>query len=228
MKFRVLLLLLAALVLAPVAGRAATDHDFRTVDGRIRHYLLTVPTVGKAPLPLVVVLHGTYGDGEKMARHLGFEALAGRYGVVIAYPDAYRPAGARQTLRWNDGRGTLESSAAGIDDVAFMRALVDDIAGRVPLDRARVFVAGASNGGMMAYRIGCEAADLVAGIAPVIGAIPLPIAPDCRPSRPISVLAVNGMEDPIVPFAGGLVCAHVARAFCERVARKSTRWLRIL
>ncbi|MCF4166039.1 dienelactone hydrolase family protein [Zavarzinia compransoris] len=212
-----LLLLLLALAM-PGTGRAApAEFDLTTADGRQRHYLLDVPRApAGGPLPLVIVLHGTYGTGEKMARHLGFGAYVERMGIAVAYPDAYREPGRRQTLRWNDGRGTLASSEAGIDDVAFMRALVDDIARRVPLDRRRVFVTGASNGGMMAWRVGCEAADLVAAIAPVIGAVPKPIAGACRPSRPISVLAVNGVEDPIVPFAGGLVCAHVAKVFCER------------
>lgn len=213
---RVLLLLLALLASVPALA-AGGEYRFTTPDGRARDYLLSVPAkTDGAPLPLIIVLHGTYGTADKMERHLGFEEYVEPYRVVVAYPDAYRERGARRTLRWNDGRGTLASSAAGIDDVAALRALVEDIGRRVNLDRRRVFVAGASNGGMMAYRVGCEAADLVAGIAPVIGAVALPIYPGCHPSRPISVLAINGMADPIVPFAGGLVCADVPKIFCER------------
>ncbi|PWR24669.1 alpha/beta hydrolase family esterase [Zavarzinia aquatilis] len=213
---RFLLLLVALLASSPALAEGG-EYRFTTPDGRSRDYLLSVPAKpGAEPLPLIVVLHGTYGSADKMERHLGFESYVEAYRVAVAYPDAYREPGARRTLRWNDGRGTLASSAAGIDDVAALRALVADIGGRVNLDRRRVFVAGASNGGMMAYRVGCEAADLVAGIAPVIGAVASPIYPGCHPSRPIAVLAINGMADPIVPFAGGTVCADVPKIFCER------------
>lgn len=213
---RMWVLLLAILSSWPVLA-AGDEYRFTTPDGRLREYLLSVPArADGAALPLIIVLHGTYGTADKMEKHLGFEPYVERYRVVVAYPDAYRERGARRTLRWNDGRGTLASSAAGIDDVTALRALVVDIGRRVSLDRRRIFVAGASNGGMMAYRVGCEAADLVAGIAPVIGAVARPIDPDCHPSRPISVLAINGMDDPIVPFAGGTVCADVPKIFCER------------
>lgn len=212
------LVLLALLLLAPAAARAETtaDHVFTTADGRERDYRLTLPKGGgSGALPLIIVLHGTYGTAEKMERHLGFEAYADRYTVAIAYPNAYHEPRRRQTLRWNDGRGTLASSAAGIDDVAFMRALVADIGRHITLDKRRVYVTGASNGGMMAYRIGCEAADLVAGIAPVIGAVAQPIAASCKPSRAIPVLAIAGVDDPIVPFSGGAVCKDVRPGFCE-------------
>jgi polyhydroxybutyrate depolymerase len=68
---------------------------------------------------------------------------------------------------------------------------------------------------MMTYRIGCEAADLFAGIAPVIGNIPTPIFPSCTPSRAVGLLAINGDADPFVPFTGGEVCSGISKRFCE-------------
>ncbi len=216
MRGSVLAFLLALLVLPLAIGpAAAADVDF-TADGLARHYILVTPKrPGPEPLPLIIVLHGTYGTGAKMEL-VGFNDLVERYRFAVAYPDAAGPLHSRRTWRWNDGRGTLESSKKGVDDVSFMRHLVDDIGRRMNLDRRRVFIAGASNGGIMAYRIGCEAADLVAGIAPVIGDVAVSVAPGCKPSRPISVLAINGVDDPIMPFAGGTVCRDTLPAFCER------------
>lgn len=180
------------------------------VDGRERSYILHVPPQARnaEPLPLIVVLHGSYGSGRKMQIGLGFDAYANQRGFLTAYPDAY------QDMRWNDGRETLASSHAGIDDVAFLVAMVADVATHASLDRSRVYVTGASNGGMMSYRLGCETSGVFAGIAPVISNIPLLLAADCAPQAPIDVLSINGTVDPFIPYAGGEVCAGV-RVGCE-------------
>jgi polyhydroxybutyrate depolymerase len=186
-----------------------------TVDSLERTYILHVPPATSEPLPLIIVLHGTYGTGRKMQVGLGFDPYADQRGFYVAYPDAYQKPGERETARWNDGRGTLESSLAGIDDVKFLVDMVDDIAAQVPLDKSRVFVTGASNGGMMTYRLGCETSGVFAGIAPVIGNIPEPIFDSCNPSAPLNVLAINGDADPFVPFNGGEVCGETPSIFCE-------------
>ncbi len=215
-------LLCAVLALFALSGAApARDRSLPsqtasfTAEGLSRNYRLYVPQGATAPMPLIIVLHGTQGDGRKMELGLGFDPKAARHGFAIAYPDAYTPAVSRRSWRWNDGRGTLESAKHGVDDVAFLRALVEDIARRAPIDRSRVFLTGASNGGMMTYRAACEAADLFAAIAPVIGSVPTLISGQCRPSRAIPILAINGKADPWVPYAGGAVCPGVAKRICE-------------
>lgn len=197
---------------------SAGNYDlFMTVDGLERTYILHVPPAVETgePLPLIIVLHGTYGTGRKMQAGLGFDPYADQQGFYVAYPDAYQKPGERETARWNDGRGTLASSLTGIDDVKFLVDMVDDIAAQVPLDKSRIFVTGASNGGMMTYRLGCETSGVFAGIAPVIGNIPEPIFNSCNPSTPLNVLAINGDADPFVPFNGGEVCGETPSIFCE-------------
>lgn len=187
-----------------------------TVDGLQRKYILHVPSVARQgdPLPLLIVLHGSYGTGREMQVGLGFDTYANQRGFYTAYPNAYQEPGRIQTARWNDGRGTLNSSAQNIDDVKFITAMIDDIAARVPLDKKRVYLTGASNGGMMAYRLGCETSGVFAGIAPVIGNIPEPIYPNCNPTAPIDFLSINGGADPFIPLDGGTVCENV-RFGCE-------------
>ena len=186
------------------------------VDGLQREYILHVPSAVRqgGPLPLLIVLHGSYGTGREMQVGLGFDALANQRGFYTAYPNAYQEPGHIQTARWNDGRGTLSSSAQNINDVKFITAMIEDIAAKVPLDKNRVYLTGASNGGMMAYRFGCETTGVFAGIAPVIGNIPEPIFSTCNPTAPIDFLSINGGSDPIIPLDGGTVCQNV-RFGCE-------------
>ncbi|MFV9507045.1 MAG: alpha/beta hydrolase family esterase [Oscillochloridaceae bacterium umkhey_bin13] len=127
---------------------AGKNIDFSLdVDGRTRTWILHVPPIPDAdePLSLLVVLHGTYGTGSKMQRALGFDAHADQHGFYVAYPDAYQIPGERDTARWNDGRGTLESSLQEIDDVRFIIEMIAEIGRHVALDTSRVYVTGASN-----------------------------------------------------------------------------------
>jgi polyhydroxybutyrate depolymerase len=68
-----------------------------------------------------------------------------------------------------------------------------------------VFATGLSNGGILAHRIGCEAADTFAAIAPVIAAIPTRLASSCRPRVPVAVVSIQGTADPSVRLDGGFV-----------------------
>lgn len=203
---------------------AAPDGHIVTVDGLTRRYQLHRPPGGSTGKPLLIVLHGTQGSGAKMERGLGFDPHADRHGFVVAYPDAYTPRGERQSWRWNDGRGTLPSSRIPIDDVRFLAALIDEIARKHGIDRRRVFLTGASNGAIMTYRAACEAPHLFAGIAPVIGNVAEPLSRGCRPRSPVSILAINGVADPFVPYLGGEVCPGVHQRVCEggRVASAAT------
>jgi len=203
---------------SPINALDSGNHSFAfAVDGLERTYILHVPPAvnEEISLPLVIVLHGTYGTGRKMQIGLGFDPYSDEHGFYVAYPDAYQKPGERETARWNDGRGTLESSTQGIDDVKFIVSLVDQIAAQVPLDKSRVFVTGASNGGMMTYRLGCETSGVFAGIAPVIANIPEPIFSSCSPQTRLDFLAINGDADPFVPFAGGEVCGDTPSRLCE-------------
>jgi polyhydroxybutyrate depolymerase len=201
---------------SPSSLQAGNHNQALVVDSLERTYILHVPPAVEngTALPLIVVLHGTWGTGRKMQLGLGFDSYADKRGFYVAYPDAYQKPGTWETARWNDGRGTLASSSAGIDDVKFIVEMVADIAMQVPLDKARVYVTGASNGGMMTYRLGCETKGIFAGIAPVIGNIPQPIFAACAPQAPIAFIAINGDADPYVPIAGGEVCKDV-RFGCE-------------
>jgi polyhydroxybutyrate depolymerase len=89
-----------------------------------------------------------------------------------------------------------------VDDVGFTRAVIEDIGGQGCIDLARVYATGMSNGGFMSHRLGCEASDVIAAIAPVAGVLGLePSA--CNPERAVPIIHFHGTEDMLVAYEGG-------------------------
>ncbi|MFQ5582238.1 MAG: alpha/beta hydrolase family esterase [Mariprofundaceae bacterium] len=201
----VLLACLAAFLIWPLFAfdaLAGTEKGSLMFAGLKRTYRLHVPHnhVANQKIPLLLVLHGGGQSGRKIERGTGFSKLADREGFIAAYPDAFEH-------HWNDGRGVprYRAQSENIDDVGFLAALIGHVANQYTIDRQRIYITGGSNGAMMTMRFACERADLIAGIAPVIGAMPANIASSCHPSRSISVLMINGTEDPMMPWKGGSV-----------------------
>lgn len=150
------------------------------------------------PTPLVIVLHGGGGAGQGMSKLTGFNAIADKENFIIVYPDGIEG-------HWNDGRGIqlYRTQMENIDDIGFISALIDRLSDKLNIDARRIYVTGISNGGMMSQRLGCELSQKIAAIAPVASSIPANKASVWAPSRPVSVLIINGMDDPLVPWFGG-------------------------
>ncbi|GAC1437259.1 MAG: hypothetical protein NVSMB51_10690 [Solirubrobacteraceae bacterium] len=169
------------------------------VDGQDRSAHLHVPFAGLLPgrrVPLLLALHGSRGSGALMEAFSGFSMLADRFGFLAAYPDA-------RGSQW----AIHDSGARGAEDVEFIHRLIDSIAERYCVDRTRVFVAGVSNGGGEAARVGCSLAGALRGVALVAGSYGN--EPPCRPSRPLSLIEIHSTTDSVVPFSapgvGGVV-----------------------
>lgn len=174
-----------------------------TVDGRERNYRVYVPTNldPTAPVPLLFVIHGGGGNAESAEQitRSGFHALAETHGFIVVYPEGVNK-------HWNDGRNLDDTATQeNIDDVGYFVALIDHIAGQYTIDRARVYATGISNGGFMSFRLACDLSEQIAGIAPVTANLSEPLAATCQPTQPVSVLIINGTDDPLVPFDGGPV-----------------------
>ncbi|MFZ2288003.1 MAG: PHB depolymerase family esterase [Bacteroidales bacterium] len=187
-------------------------------DGLRRTFTVYIPSSYKNPaqMPLVIALHGRGVDGEGMiiVTRKGFDRLAERDGFMVAYPDGIE-------LNWNDGRRDQEADdrahRENIDDVGFIAALTNRMVGDYNADPRRVYVTGISNGAIMSYRLACELSHKIAAIAPVDGNIPLLFIGDCSPSRHVPVLAINNVDDPVVPFDGGEIYGHFGREMLGRV-----------
>jgi len=172
--------------------------------GLTRTYAAYVPpslTSSSKPA-LVLILHGGLGTGagmQKLTLHR-FNELADRDGFIALYPDGIGKS-------WNDGR-MIDGDRAHkeqLDDVGFLSALIEQFEKQYGVDQHRVYVTGISNGAMMAFRLACDLSEKIAAAAPVAGSLPKVLAGTCRSKEPVSILAINGDEDPLVPFKGGQV-----------------------
>jgi polyhydroxybutyrate depolymerase len=178
--------------------------------GRERTYLLHVPPAydGAGRLPLVVVLHGGTGNAPVTAVMTGMSQTADREGFVVVYPNGTGLLNDR-VLTWNVLFGFGYALRNHVDDVGFIRALIEDLARCYAIDDRRVYATGISNGGMMTYLLGSTCADILAAIAPVAGAIAARPNPRSEyvvfppPSRPLPLIAFHGRQDRLVPYLGG-------------------------
>jgi polyhydroxybutyrate depolymerase len=109
--------------------------------------------------------------------------------------------------------------------VGFAIALIDDLAGRVPLDRERIYATGLSNGSMMAYRLAAEAAHRIAAVAGVAGAMTLP---RFAPALPVPVMHIHSVDDQRALYYGGLGPAFPltnTRVLHEPVDASLEKWI---
>ncbi|MFM8239471.1 MAG: alpha/beta hydrolase family esterase, partial [Actinomycetota bacterium] len=150
------------------------------------------------PLPVVLAFHGGGANGRSMIGFCGLNEKADQAGFIVVYPEG--SGRLKQMLTFNAGNCCGLASARNIDDVAFVRRVLDDLETIAEVDRRRVYATGMSNGGMMAYRLASEMSDRIAAIAPVGGPMG---TMDCRPGRAVSVLHFHGDADEFAPFAGG-------------------------
>jgi len=193
--------LAAALLLAAALAPAEDIHGSLSIGDRTRTWILHVPPRidPLKPVALLVALHGGGGRAENFDRFAGLSAVADRGGFLLVFPNGSGRLTDR-LLTWNAGNCCGDALAENVDDVGFLRAMVRKLSDNWKIDPHRVFATGISNGGMMAYRLACEASEVFAGIAPVAGALN---THPCRPQRPVSVIAFHGTSDLHVLYEGG-------------------------
>lgn len=161
--------------------------------GRIRTYRIYRPPSIPAgqEVPLVVVLHGGFGDGAQAEQSYGWDEAADLGSFVVAYPDGIGRA-------WNGGTCCGAPASQDVDDVGFVRDLVAHLQAELPIDPGRTYATGISNGGILDYRLACES-DIFAAIGPDSATM---LVPCTVPSR-TSVIAIHGTADSRVPYGGG-------------------------
>jgi polyhydroxybutyrate depolymerase len=212
LRAKLIVVLMFPAVAALISFQSDNGRDkrlsFRHDNLRRRFIVYTPGSFEKSlKIPVVIVLHGrgSNGKGMMLVTKKGFNRLADKDGFLVVYPDGIE-------LNWNDGRMDEEAHdrahRQNIDDVGFISALIDFMIDKYKADPQRIYVTGISNGAIMSYRLACELSDRIAAIAPVDGNIPCMLATECSPSHPVSVLAINNMLDPLVPYSGGEIYNH--------------------
>jgi polyhydroxybutyrate depolymerase len=171
------------------------------IDGITRAYWKAAPPVRPAldaGPPLLIVLHGAGGQGPGTAALTGLDRRGPQAGFCTVFPDGVARV-------WNDARGaTRLKRREGVDDVAFLQAIVRRLASERLARGDDVYLTGISNGSLMSEHIARHALLPVAGIGLVAGpGTQTSRAASPRPKRAASVIVFSGTADPLMPYAGG-------------------------
>ncbi|MES1207852.1 MAG: PHB depolymerase family esterase [Pseudomonadota bacterium] len=189
-----------------------------TSGGDARTFIVHVPASYNAgtPAPLVLDFHPLGGTGSQQEGSSGWKAQCDAVGCIAVFPDSSRAKASDNS--WNAGYCCTNAEKNQVDDVQFARDMVKWLEANACIDPRRIYASGGSNGGGMTYRLACQAADMVAAVAPVdfrcvTGKDPLANAASvtaanstactCTLPRPISVVAYDeGSDNSIVPYQG--------------------------
>ena len=170
--------------------------DAVEIGGHSRGYMVHVPSGPPASgRAVLVVLHGRRLTVPELRRMTHFDAIADRHGFIVDYPEGHK-------LSWNDGRGYSPAAVEGVDDVGYIRNLIDRVVTRSGADKSRVAVVGISNGAVMCHRLGLELSDRITAIAAISGLMPGRLA-SLTPTHAVSALMIHGTDDAIAPIDGG-------------------------
>jgi polyhydroxybutyrate depolymerase len=180
--------------------------------GLTRTYRVHVPPGYNmaVPAPLLVALHGDSAGTDLRTNdaNFGLVAKSDREGFIVVFPSAFAAAGAGKLASWNAGNCCGAARDQNVDDVGFIRQVVTNVFRQMSIDRERIFAAGISDGGMMAYRLACEMPEVFRAVASVAGT---DNTGTCAPGTPVSVLHIHAKDDPRVLFDGGATADAAAK-----------------
>ena len=150
-------------------------------------------------LALIISLHGYSSNPMQQRFVLPLNYLSGKRKTIVAVPSGIKD---KKGKRFWSGLNCCDGHAAKVpNDVSFLRSVINDIKSEYPINENKIFVAGFSNGGFMAYRMACEASDLVSGIISFAGSGPMD-SQECEPIRPLKVLHIHSTKDKTILFEG--------------------------
>ena len=177
------------------------EHGALEHGGRTRTWIAYLPARPATSPALVIVLHSSMGTGEKARTSYGydFDLLADQLGFIAVYPQGYEG-------QWNDCKvmGPFSAKRENIDDVGFLHALVDRLVEQHHVDRTHVYVTGVSNGGSMTLCLALRTPEFARAYAAVVASLPAPENLAVTPkNQAVSMLLMNGTDDPINPWRGG-------------------------
>jgi polyhydroxybutyrate depolymerase len=205
---------LVALALFIIAAPGGAQEDVPVFAGRgaVKVHVPVSYAEGH-PTALLILLHGYSSDADRLEHYVRFTPLSDQKGFLLAFPNGlYDMRGNRY---WN---GTDVCCGPNTDDSGYLRDLIGVITTTFTVDSRRIFVFGHSNGGFMAHRMGCDAADLVAATVS-LSAATWDDPSMCTPAAPVNVLEIHGTEDAGFLYDGGCVWRDACYPSAERTAQ---------
>ena len=166
-------------------------------DGINRVYVLYIPNSydGTSAVPVLFNFHGFGDNASDYMNNADMRAVAESDTFILVYPQGSCSDG---SSHWNPcpTGGDNKSTA---DDVGYVESMISEISSQYNVDIKRIYAAGYSNGGMMAYGLANYKSDLIAAVASVSGAML-----DCigSTSHPMPVVHLHGTSDGVLPYNG--------------------------
>jgi polyhydroxybutyrate depolymerase len=176
-----------------------------------RRYIVwfPIPRKPEASVPVVLAFHGGGCTLEQFEEHAALHAARAASNFAIVYPEGYH-------MTWNAGRCCGDALQSNIDDVKFIRSILDDLESILKIDRRRIYATGFSNGAMLCYYLACNLSEEIAAIAPVGGNM---FVSECGPKRPLPIFHLHGLADEWAPYEGGQsIASHVLPSVAEGLA----------
>lgn len=198
------LALLAAL-LAMILGAFAPAYSASKplVVGGARPVTVNLPIDTSKSSPLLIMLHSASTSGAHQERYMKLAPVAKKLGMIYIAPDGTVGADGRRV--WNAAKTCCQKSGTPVDDIAYITALIDEIAAKVPVDRSRIYMIGHSNGAFMSLTYACSTGT-VAAVVSLAGALDSDYS--CTSKKPFALLQIHGVADKTIKIDGGALNGH--------------------
>jgi len=174
--------------------------DSILIEGHYRLFHFNKPAGSTGDRSLLFAMHGSGGNGNRMmGATKKLEAIATNENLLIVYPDGYKNY-------WNECRKYADSDAnkENINDNAFFHEMISYFRLKYNINKEKVFAAGFSGGGHMAYKLGLTMPGEIRAIAAIVANMPDSASSDCIfTGKPLPVLIINGTADNVNPYKGG-------------------------
>ncbi len=150
--------------------------------------------------PLVIGLHGYSWTGYSYDQQiLRMTPLVESRNFFLILPDGTRNN--QGTSFWNATPACCDFDNSRVDDVGYIRGLIDEAIQRYPIDPTQVYLVGNSNGGFLSERLAYEIPDRLTAIVDLVGS---GFDDDSQygTTTPVSILEIHGLNDDTVLYNG--------------------------
>ena len=202
----VILLLLGKLLfmptfIQPLKNQGFLKSDSLKIDAKKRDFYLYHPNNSSVPDKLILAFHPATENGNYMRMISGYtlDSIADAENIFICYPNAYYGY-------WNDKLSEVitKASTENVDEVSFVRGIIHSIETNYNTKLKYIYLLGLSQGGAMVYRLCLEIPDEITAATVVAANLSVKKTLDMDSvKKPVSMLIINGVKDPICPYLGG-------------------------
>ncbi|TGM74513.1 poly(3-hydroxybutyrate) depolymerase [Leptospira bouyouniensis] len=196
-----------------------------------RYYKIHVPKSydGSVSVPLLFVFHGGGGNMDIQSNEEYYHQISKseEIGHIVVFPNGFSEYRSGKIATWNAGNCCGESKKQNIDDIGFVKSILNHLTNKANIDKKRIYSTGMSNGAMMSYQLACYMTDTFAAITAVAGT---DNTIDCRPSKPISIFHIHAKNDDRVLFYGGAGSSFTDRTLITdfvSVPKTISKWVQL-